>query len=276
MAKLRIFLSSFAMYALTAIVALTAAWQHVIHPAATGGVAPLEFTLQNTLIFVAVFVVFTVVMVRFLRVARLSLGFFLVVALLGGSQFVLSAWLGTWASVVGAVLLAVLAWRVPRVFMHDIAVIVGIAGVAALLGLSVTPLVAAVLLAGLSVYDIISVYRTRHMVALAEHMLASGAVFGFLVPSTLKGFLMPRREALDTRSVMMLGSGDIGLPLVLAASAVSQSIAAAALTAVFALIGVSLMHWLFAHQERPAPMAALPPIAVSAILGYFIAVILGI
>jgi presenilin-like A22 family membrane protease len=136
------------------------------------------------------------------------------------------------------------------------------------LGLSITPLVALVLLAGLSVYDIVSVYRTRHMVALANRMIASGSVFGFLVPARLSGFLMRRSDALNARSVMVLGSGDIGLPLVLATSALSQSIGAAILVAVFALVGVMLMHWLFVHQDRPRPMAALPPIAMAAILGY--------
>ncbi len=87
---------------------------------------------------------------------------------------------------------------------------------------------------------------------------------------------MRRDEALQTRAVMMLGSGDIGLPLVLATSAVSTSIGAAVMVAGASLIGISTMHWLFVHQERPAPMAALPPIAVSAILGYLLAILLGV
>jgi presenilin-like A22 family membrane protease len=43
-----------------------------------------------------------------------------------------------------------------------------------------------------------------------------------------------------------------------------------------ALVGVLIMQWLFLHQKRQAPMAALPPIAVCAILGYAIAIYLGI
>lgn len=87
---------------------------------------------------------------------------------------------------------------------------------------------------------------------------------------------MRRDEAIRSRAVMMLGSGDIGLPLVLATSAVSQSIAAAVIVAGASLIGITVMHWLFVHQERPAPMAALPPIAVSAVLGYLLAVLIGV
>ncbi len=274
--KLRIFAGSITMYAITMAVSLTAAWQHVIHPTISGGVGPLELTLQTGVIFVVVFALFTTVMVRFAFVARLFLSFFLVVALVAGTQFILSAWIPWPYDIIGAVAVALLLWAVPRVMVHDIAIVLGIGGLAAVLGLTVTPLVASVLLAALSVYDIVSVYRTRHMVVLAGRMLQSGAVFGFLVPARPAGFFMRRDDALKTRSVMMLGSGDIGLPLVLATSAVSTSITAAVIVAVASLIGVSAMHWLFAHQERPAPMAALPPIAVSAILGYLLAILLGV
>lgn len=274
--RVRIFFHSIVLYAVTIALSLVAAWRHVVVPSAGGGVGPLELTWQSGLIFLLVFVVFTTVMVRFVRAARASLSFFLMVALIAGAQFVFSAWVAWPFDLIGAVMIAMLAWSVPRVIVHDVAVMVGIGGIAAVLGLSLTPLTASILLAALSIYDIISVYRTHHMVTLAGHMIESGAIFGFLVPARVSGFLMRRDDALKERAVMMLGSGDIGLPLVLATSAVSQSIGAAVFISAFALVGVSLMHWLFAHQQRPAPMAALPPIAVLAILGYVAAVLLGV
>jgi len=274
--KTRIFAHSLVLYIATAALAIAAAWAHVADPSIAGAVGPLELTIENGLIFLGVFILFTYLMVRFVRVAHVSLSFFLAVALIAGSQFIFSSWLPVPWDIAAAVGVAVLLWRVPRVWVHDIAIVLGIGGIAGVLGLSLTPLVACALLALLAVYDIVSVYRTRHMVTLANRMLDSGAVFGFLVPATFRGFLARRDDALQARSVMMLGSGDIGLPLVLATSAVSQSIGAAVLVAGFSLAGVSAMHWLFAHQRNPAPMAALPPIAVSAILGYTAAVILGI
>lgn len=274
--KIRIFLSSFVMYAITAAIALSAAWRHVILPSLGGGIGPLEMTWQNGLMFVLVFAGFTVVMVRFVRVAHLSLAFFLLIALVAGAQFIFAAWIPWPYDFAAAVAVVVLLWLAPYVAVHNIAIMLGIGGVAAALGLAVTPPVACVALAALSLYDVVSVYRTRHMVVLANRMMDSGAVFGFLVPAHIGGFFMRRNDALQARTVMMLGSGDIGLPLVLATSAVSQSINAALFVVVCSLAGVSVMHWLFAHQERPAPMAALPPIAASAIAGYLAAVLLGI
>jgi presenilin-like A22 family membrane protease len=275
MSKIKIAFNMLVLYGLTFTLGIAAAFQHVIRPA-TGTVAPLEPTLGNILVFAAVFLIFTAVMVRYARVATVSLRLFLFLALAAGAQFVLAGWVSPWYSIGSALVLVALVRLVPIVLVHDTALVIGIAGVAGVMGLSINPLMACVLLAALSVYDIISVYRTRHMVALAGRMMASGAVFGFLVPARIKGFFMPTRAALDTKQVMMLGSGDIGLPLVLAASAVSTSIAASVMVAGFSLLGLVLMQWIFMHQEKPLPMAALPPIAMSAVLGYVLAILLGI
>lgn len=273
--RTNIFLHSFLLYAGTLAVGMAAAWRHAIKPE-LGAVAPIELTLGNGAMFLAVFIIFTFVMVRFGRAARVSLPLLLIIAMLAGANFALSSWL-TWPySVVGALLIAVITLAIPIVLTHNIAILVGIAGISGMLGLSLTPLVVCGALALLSLYDIISVYRTRHMISLAGNMLSSGAVFGFLVPMSLKGFFAGRRKSLDSKQVMMLGSGDIGLPLILVTSIVSQSIQAAFLVGAFTLAGLMLMHWLFARQERKEPMAALPPIAMSAILGYVLAILLGV
>ena len=274
--KSRIFFWCLFLYTITALIALGATAQHVKSPQLDSLVKPLEMTPQDAFIFVAVFILFTVVMVRFVRVARASLSFLLGIALIAGSQFIFSAWVSPSISIVLAVALVSVLQFAPLVITHDIAIMLGIGGIAGVLGLSLTPLVACVVLAILSLYDVVSVYRTRHMVTMAGTMIASGSVFGFLIPASIQGFFMQRSEALDARSVMMLGSGDIGLPLILATSALSQSWNAALLVAVFSLGGLASMQWLFMHQKEPAPMAALPPIALSAILGYVCAILLGI
>jgi len=274
--KLKIFFGSLLLYTITALIALSATWQHVKFPQLSTLVQPLELTMQDGLIFFVVFVVFTFVMVRFLRVARASLSFLLAIALIAGSQFIFSAWFSIGASIALAVALVATLHLAPLVITHNIAIMLGIGGISGVLGLSLTPLIASVVLALLSIYDIISVYRTRHMVVLAESMIESGSVFGFLIPASLRGFFMRRDEALQARSVMMLGSGDVGLPLILATSAISQSMQSAVMVVGFSLVGLASMQWLFMHQKESAPMAALPPIALAAIIGYICASILGL
>jgi presenilin-like A22 family membrane protease len=273
--RYRILAHSFLLYAATLALGIWTVWRHVL-AANYSGVVQVDLTLGNGFMFLIVFAVFTFAMVRFGRMARMALPVLLIVVMLAGANFVASGWL-TWPwSLLAALAAAALLMVVPIVITHDVAVAIGIAGLSAMLGMSLTPLIACAALALLSVYDIVSVYRTRHMVSLADNMLSSGAVFGFLVPARLSGFFLSRRKALDSRQVMMLGSGDIGLPLLLVASTVSQSLVGAIIVAAFTLVGLSVMHWLFSHQRERLPMAALPPIAMFAILGYVTAILLGV
>ena len=69
---------------------------------------------------------------------------------------------------------------------------------------------------------------------------------------------------------MILGSGDVALPLVLAASLVRTSLTQASVVAVFSLLGLILTHLIFTNQATRRPMAALPPIAAMSIIGYLV------
>lgn len=270
-----LFINTFVLYALTLAVGIFTAWRHVIAPE-SGVLAPLELSWSNAIVFIAVFLLFTALLLRFVRFAQASLALFLAVAMLVGSQFVFSAFTPWPLNAVLALSFVFIVWLLGRVITHDIAIAVGIAGIATLLGLSLTPLIASVLLALMAVYDIVSVYRTRHMVALAGTMLSSGAIFGFLVPARTGGFLMKNLDALKRREVMLLGSGDIGLPLVLTASVTTTSVPAAVVVGLFSLAGVMGMEYLFVRQDRRTPMAALPPIAAMAIIGYVVATLVGL
>lgn len=267
------FWSMLALYACTLAVGIWAAWRHVTSPA-SGTVAPLQFDLSTVLIFGVVFVFFTFVVLRWARVAQVVLSALFLVVFAGGAQFILSARFSLVGSTIGALALVACALLVRRVLVHDVVIVLGIAGITALLGLALTPLVVVGILMALSVYDIISVYRTRHMVAMAGRMVDSGFFFGFLIPSRVRDFWLPTRTALGGHQVMLLGSGDIGLPLVLAASSVSVSLGTSILVAAFALVGVALMEFLFTHQREPMPMAALPPIAALSVIGYLVAVLI--
>jgi len=271
---MRTFASAVFLYALTLALGVAASIERIA--IAQIPISVPQFTVLDLFIFLGVFVLMTFVMLRFGRASRLSLGSLLTLAVVAGGMFVFGAWLPWPLDIAAAVVVAIATRYRPRVLPHDLGVAVGIAGISGLLGLALTPLWAVCLLAFLSVYDIISVYRTRHMVALAGRMVESGAIFGFLVPAHLRTFKQPVAAALKERSVMVLGSGDIGLPLVLAVSSVATSVHAALFVAGGALVGLSLMQWLFMHQRRAMPMAALPPIAVCSIIAYAIAVYFGI
>lgn len=271
MNALRLTLYSVILYAATLALGIAVTWGHILDPAAASIISPSSLGWSDALFFVLVMIGFTVVMVRFVRATRASLMLISTIALVVGAQFTFATWFPWPWSLIGGIVALVLAAYRPTVWSHDVAMMLCLAGIASVLGLSLNPLIASVLLIVLSLYDVFSVYRSKHMVSLAGNMLSSGIILGFLIPARYKTFFAQRNRALGERSVMLLGSGDIGLPLMLVTATASQSLQAAAIVAVGALMGVVLMHVLFLRQRTPHPMAALPPIAVPAVIGYLVA-----
>lgn len=159
------------------------------------------------------------------------------------------------------------------ILMQDIAVVLAIAGIGAVLGLGLTPLIVVFILIILSFYDIIAVYKTKHMIKLAETMIKSRTIFGFIIPFNFKDFFVSSHRAHPGEGFMILGSGDIIMPVLLSASLVPISLRQSLFVLFFSLIGLFIAHLLFVNQEKRRPMAALPPIAAMSIIGYLISLL---
>jgi presenilin-like A22 family membrane protease len=217
---------------------------------------PAVLTFRDGLLFAAIFLGLSILLTRVRWFARVL---FRLMLIMGGPIDTIAA-----LFVVGA-----LAVR-RSVLTHNIAIMLGIAGAGAVIGLSISPNTAMLVLILLSIYDILAVYVTGHMVSLARQMIDSGAVFGFVIPAHPRGFRTSAREARPGSDFMILGSGDIGVPLLLAASTVPWSLGVAALVGAGAIAGLAVTFGLFVFQRDRRPMAALPPIATGALIGYLL------
>ncbi len=237
-------------------------------------VQPLVFDWQTLAAMVIFFFIFSFVLTRFRVVARIVFRVFLLLVVFTGGQLFFSTFVPGPFDTIAALLLIAGMLTIRNVLMHNIGVLLGIAGISALLGLSITPSVGVVILALLSVYDIIAVYKTRHMVALAQGMMESGAIFGLIVPTSWGLFFHSHRNIEPGEQFMILGSGDVGLPIMFAASLVSISLANAFVVGSAAVIGLFVTHLLFVNQRQRQAMAALPPIATASILGYALSLLI--
>ncbi len=144
-----------------------------------------------------------------------------------------------------------------------------------MLGASLTPYAAVILLIFMSVYDYIAVYKTKHMIKMAKAMIAGRAIFAMIFPERVSGFKSHLNEA-HPEGFMMLGTGDFVFPIIMATSAYAVSVPAAWTVLVASLLGLLLMHLIFISQKVRRPMPALPPLAAFAILGFILAIILKI
>jgi presenilin-like A22 family membrane protease len=231
------------------------------------------FSLSD-LVILAVFILFLIFVVRRLKlISLIFFRIFLTIVVFAGIQAMLALWFSPLISTLAAVLLLGLFWFFSNVFLQDIIMVLTFAGIGAVLGISLAPETVILILVILSFYDIIAVYKTRHMVELAEAMIQSRAIFGFVIPSSFGGFKERMTRVSPGEQFMILGSGDVILPLLLSASLVGTSVNRSVIVAVFSALGLFLMHLIFTNQKIRRPMAALPPIALAAIVGYLVSLL---
>jgi presenilin-like A22 family membrane protease len=157
------------------------------------------------------------------------------------------------------------------------------AGVTAIIGISFGILPALVFLVGLAIYDAIAVYRTKHMIALADAVTGLRLPILLVIPKSLPYSFREQpglKEEVDAggeRAAMFMGLGDIIIPgiLVVAAFAhleplatglgVGTNLVVALATLVGTLLGFTLL-MRFVMSGRP--QAGLPLLNTGAILAY--------
>lgn len=206
----------------------------------------------------------------------LFLRIFFLLALFSGTFITLGIFLNSTWSLVFSLLLVTAYGFYPYVWFHNLILILTLPGIAAVLGASLAPYVAIIILIFMSVYDYIAVYKTKHMVKMAKAMIAGRAIFAMIYPEHWHGFKSHLNAAHPGEGFMMLGTGDFVFPIIMATSAYATSAVAAWMVLTASLFGLLLMHTIFSLQKIRRPMPALPPLAAFAILGFLLATILKI
>lgn len=253
----------------------------------------------NPLIFLVLLLGFTALLLVLIRMGMqriiraivfLSIGLsfvYIFIALLGAVTAEPAIVLG------GAVLIGagavILLHYYPEWYVIDLFGLLLAAGVAAIFGTSLDVLPVLLLLVLLAVYDALSVYRTRHMIALAEGVLEQRAPILFVVPKE-RGYSFIRdgvgpvdggpvngdRPATGEgtgRSALLIGMGDLIMPAILVVSA-NTFISATGLgfvngPALGAIVGsVAGLVLLLRFVDKGRAHAGLPPLNGGAILGF--------
>jgi presenilin-like A22 family membrane protease len=190
-----------------------------------------------------------------------------------------SATLALALSITATAILLIALVKNPEWYVIDASAILSGIGAAAMLGISMNVLIAIVLLIGMSAYDAISVYKTKHMIDLASTLVDQKLPIMFVIPKkrnysiiketkTLKEKLRDKEE----RGAFFLGVGDIAIPGILTVSAYYSSASNGLILSVSVLVGTLLgFVALMALVIKGKPQAGLPPLCTGAILGYFVA-----
>ncbi len=181
------------------------------------------------------------------------------------------------SAVIMAVIVALLV-KYPEWYIIDISGIITAVGAVAMIGISLTILIALALLIGMALYDFISVYKTKHMIDLADTLIDLKLPILYVIPKTKEYSLVKETKRLkeklkegEKRDAFFMGVGDIVIPGILAAAAF-HNIANYGLTIGLSVILGTLAGFalLMLFVLKGKPQAGLPFLCPGAILGYVI------
>jgi presenilin-like A22 family membrane protease len=176
-------------------------------------------------------------------------------------------------------LATVLLYKYPEWYVIDGLGILIAAGVASIFGVSLEILPVVILLTLLAIYDAISVYKTKHMITLAEGVIDLKTPILFVIPKRRDySFIrdgIGKLEDGGERAAFIIGMGDLIMPSILVVSANVflqgwRLFGIINLPALGAMIGslaglAVLLHFVSSGK----PQAGLPPLNGGTILGFF-------
>jgi len=267
--------------------------------------------VTNTVIYLIMILAFTAVILGLVRYKRQNLAKYVIMA----SIFITLAFilllplfyaldyatggtadgvlLGNVATVLAFTLAAGLVYllvKFPEWYVVDAIGITTAAGVTAILGISFGTLPAILLLIALAFYDAWAVYRTKHMITLADELTSQRLPILLVIPKKA-GYSFRQQKSLkeqvasgEEREAMFVGLGDLIIPGILAVSAFTSSSAAgrsflgvlpngiiAFGTVLGSLVGFMV---LMRYVLKGNPQAGLPLLNGGALLGFIIASLL--
>src|SRR5213083_2105395 len=190
-----------------------------------------------------------------------------------------------------AALLVYVLVKFPEWYVVDTIGFVTAAGVTAILGISFGAIPAILLLVALAFYDAWAVYRTKHMITLADELTSQRLPILLVIPKRA-GYSFRDQKSLKTqldsgeeREAMFVGLGDLIIPGILAVSSftflnqnVGLSLGPLAPNAIVALLTVigTLIGFivLMRYVLKGNPQAGLPLLNGGALLGFLLSSLL--
>lgn len=173
--------------------------------------------------------------------------------------------------------ITVLLYKYPEWYIVDIAGICIAAGVSALIGISLSVIPVIILLLLLAIYDAISVYKTKHMITMAEGIMDLKLPILFVIPKNLNySFLQEDFKSGEKREAFFMGLGDAVMPTLLVVSAnvfmISKGISYPVTGAILGTLAGHIILSILVMSGKP--QAGLPFLNSGVILGFFIGILL--
>jgi presenilin-like A22 family membrane protease len=184
---------------------------------------------------------------------------FINIAIFGGLMMTLGNLFDVPGMVAAVALFLLRLWKHENFMLMNFVLVCTVPGIGTWLGASLGLIPSLLLLIGLSVYDVVAVFGTKHMVTLAENSKSNMPLM----------FAIPIGER-----TLGLGTGDLTIPLMFTASLLRQyPLTTSIITAAGGLLGLTAL-FIYTTSRKDVILPALPPITAGLLLGYGISLLL--
>ncbi|HEX59743.1 MAG TPA: hypothetical protein ENF26_06320 [Methanomicrobia archaeon] len=228
----------------------------------------------NPLIFVLFILALTAFVLIVVKFKAALIHFIILAAVAFTLLYVFGAFFPFMPALLLAIVFTLALYKYPEWYVVNFVGLLISAGAAAIFGISLAISPAMVLLVALAVYDFLAVYKTKHMVSLAESMISMKVPVLFVVPRSRKYSLL-RQSGLHEEAHIM-GLGDAVIPAILTVSAnvfldASRLFGFVNLPALLTMLGTLTGYFaLITLASKRKAHAGLPFLNSGAIVGFFI------
>lgn len=248
-------------------------WPETVQPPPTGETpAPPVGSLGPIIIYFFALVVVLGIILAVIPISALRLLLRIIFAFLftWGTFVICILWFPLYISLVVSIGVGLTWFFIPRVWLHNLVLILALVSLGAVFGRLITPWTAMILIAALALYDFLAV-RFGYMLWMSKKLTESSTLPAFIIPQTITEWNSSLRKAdyaklVDDsfeRKYSILGGGDVGFPLLLvSATYFGYGFTDAIIVAVFTLLGLLSAYFIQATFLKGKPVPALPPIAV--------------
>ncbi len=233
-------------------------------------------SVWNPVYFVILIIGFTAFILAVLRFGGQKLVHFVMLAAVAVTIYYVLAVLTVpyaYIAIIGTIALTLLLYKYPEWYVLDATGLIIAGGAAAIFGISLIPKLIVLLMIILAVYDAIAVYKTKHMVSLAESIVDLRIPVLFVLPRK-RNFSLLREKGQDKgksemEEAFFMGLGDAIIPSMLVVSAFVNYASVA--PALGALIGTLAGYAVLSRiAGRGKPHAGLPFLNSGAIIGFVV------
>lgn len=238
---------------------------------------------SNVLIWIAVILIFTVFILIVVKLnKKWMIQAFILLTVVSTLYYVFFAVFSTFLSLEINLLLTIVLstgltavlYKFPEWYVIDITGVLIGAGAASIFGISLAIIPTLLLLVLLAVYDYIAVYRTKHMIALAEGVMDLRLPILLVIPKHWNYSFLAEKFDKEEREAFFMGLGDAVMPTILVISAntfvkATPILGPLNIPAIGAMLGTFIgFAVLMGLVIKGKPQAGLPFLNGGVILGY--------